>query len=235
MTKKHAPSFLFSVIVHLLVGFIFYSTYQAVLSVTKPKKKETLLCVSLKTYEPKEVPKKPLQKKVIEKKTKKISQKKRIHKKGIVHKTHKRIPIKKIIKKVPQIQKLLSKPKQEAIKKSVSVVQAVGEEREVAQKPQKQVLSPKKVYIEKHLKEITELLKENLYYPRRARKRGIVGTVVVHFEIQKDATVSQVKVLNSPSEILSRAALKTIQDLSGKFPKPQEKLFLKVPIQYQLK
>lgn len=56
----------------------------------------------------------------------------------------------------------------------------------------------------------------------------------MHFEIARNGEVTQVEALSSPSEILSRAAVKTIEDLSGKFPKPNEKLFLKIPIVYKL-
>ena len=47
--------------------------------------------------------------------------------------------------------------------------------------------------------------------------------------------VYDIKIIKSKSDILSRAAMKTIMDLSGKFPKPQKRLTLHVPIGYELK
>ena len=92
-----------------------------------------------------------------------------------------------------------------------------------------------KEYIQINTNEISRLLKENLYYPRSARKRGITGKVVVRFILSVDARISNIEVLKSKSKILSRAAIKTIQNLSGEFPKPQEDITLHVPIGYSLK
>lgn len=90
-------------------------------------------------------------------------------------------------------------------------------------------------YLSLHLDEIVALLKENLYYPRRARKRAIEGVVIVKFTLSKDAKISNVKVVKSDYEILSRAARETIENLEDKLPKPDEELTLKVPINYDLK
>jgi len=236
MTQKHAPSLFFSVIIHLLVGFIVYGTYQAVISITKSKKKEEVLCVSLQTYVS-EVKKKE---RVKEKIVKKVPKKKIIHKSKPIHK--KRVQVSKpqkmshITKPVKRIQASV----QESIKPSLSPIETEESPQEtfVSQNVKKIVIpiviSPEKIYKDNHLEKIEALLQENLYYPRRARKRGIMGTVVVHFEIDENAGVSEIKVLSSKSEILSRAAIKTIENLSGKFPKPKEKLFLKIPITYRL-
>jgi protein TonB len=88
--------------------------------------------------------------------------------------------------------------------------------------------------MEKNLEKIVALLKENLYYPRRARKRGVEGEVLVSFRLLKNAEVCDIKVLNSPSDILSRGAIRTLEELSSKFPKPEQELNLKVPIYYKL-
>jgi len=256
MTKKHAPSFLFSVIVHLLVGFIFYSTYQAVVSITKPKKKETLMCVSLSTYVPQEIKKEVVKEKIIKKKIiKKVVQKmsKKPPKKKITHKKIKKVLPQKVFKKIaPQKTLQKEKPQKEKPQKEKfqkEIIQEVSQAPSPLETPKKEELvvvkecnttiqtpqiSLQKEYVDNHLEKIATLLHDNLYYPRRARKRGIVGVVMVHFLINKDATVSQLQVISSSSEILSRAAIKTIEDLSGKFPKPKEKLFLKIPIKYAL-
>lgn len=89
-------------------------------------------------------------------------------------------------------------------------------------------------YIEINMQKISQLLKENLYYPMSARKRNITGSVKVSFTLGIDAKVYNIKIVESESDILSRAAIKTIEDLSTKFPKPTKELILSVPINYNL-
>ena len=95
-------------------------------------------------------------------------------------------------------------------------------------------LTPQKKYLKENLAEIIELLQENLYYPRRARKRGIEGEVILRFKLSTTAEVSDIEVISSKSDILNRGAIRTIEELSYKFPKPSEELDLKVPIFYKL-
>lgn len=89
-------------------------------------------------------------------------------------------------------------------------------------------------YIEINMQKISQLLKENLYYPMSARKRNITGSVKISFTLGIDAKVYNIKIVESESDILSRAAIKTIEDLSTKFPKPTKELTLSVPINYNL-
>ena len=42
-----------------------------------------------------------------------------------------------------------------------------------------------KEYIDENVLKIRELISDNLYYPRSARKRGIVGDVLVKFTLLK--------------------------------------------------
>jgi protein TonB len=103
-----------------------------------------------------------------------------------------------------------------------------------AQDENKQVESSEDRYKNKYLAEIAKLLQENLYYPRRVRKRGIEGKVIVKFTLTQDVEVINSEILLSSDEILSRGALRTLENLSGEFPKPDEKLTLTVPISYSL-
>lgn len=93
---------------------------------------------------------------------------------------------------------------------------------------------PSEEYLKINTQKIAQLLKENLYYPISARKRNISGLVVVKFTLGIDARVYDIKIAESKSDILSRAAIKTIEDLSLKFPKPKEEIVLSVPINYTL-
>lgn len=90
-------------------------------------------------------------------------------------------------------------------------------------------------YLSQHISQIVAMLKENLYYPRSARKKGIEGVVKVKFTLSTDAKISNIQIIQSKYEILSRAAIETIESLGGKMPKPKEELTLTIPINYDLK
>ena len=242
---NHSKSLFFSLFIHLLLfgGIILlYSEYL-------PKKiafKEKRICINLQSIKKEST--KTVQKKVCQPVKK---EKKRVHKKIIHKKVHKKAPkrvkkkqeIKK--KKIVHVAEIKKKPE---IKPVVQEVQKKEEETLNAQTQplpssvrkkmpttqEYKSVNKEKVYIQNNLNEIVLLIKENLYYPRRARKRGIEGTIVVKFFLHKDGSVSHTQVLSSKSDILSRAAMKTINNLSGKFPKPSEELTLSVPIHYQL-
>ncbi|MDH4945379.1 energy transducer TonB [Sulfurimonas sp. C5] len=89
-------------------------------------------------------------------------------------------------------------------------------------------------YLSLHVSEIVSLLKENLYYPRRARMQGIEGIVTVKFTLSTEAKISNIEVVESKHNILSRAAVETIENLEEKLPKPDEELTLTIPINYDL-
>ena len=89
-------------------------------------------------------------------------------------------------------------------------------------------------YVETNLAQIQTLLSQNLYYPKIARKRGIEGEVMVSFCVLTNGEVQNIKVLKTSRDILGRAAIKTIKNLSGHFPKPKTELTLHVPIRYSL-
>ncbi len=89
-------------------------------------------------------------------------------------------------------------------------------------------------YLEEHLAEIARLLQKHLYYPRSARKRGITGEVIVAFELLSNGEARAIEVRSGSRDLLNRAAITTIERLSGEFPRPQEPISLQVPIRYQL-
>ena len=89
-------------------------------------------------------------------------------------------------------------------------------------------------YLQEHLALITKLLQEHLYYPKMARKRGITGEVMVAFELLRNGQATRINVLSGERTTLNDAAIKTIERLSGRFPKPSEPITLHVPIRYEL-
>jgi len=245
MKNRHAPSFLFSLLVHIIAIFIFYSTYQSIHYILNKKEQEQeKICICLSTCAAN--PKPIIQQKKIIKAVKKIEKKPKPKIKKIVPKKAlpKKImpPIRKVIIKKKVKKKIVPEPtKSVVINKQISETQkeiTTEQKSKPIQVVPVKTLSTKQVnkekYINNNLDKISSLLKENLYYPRRARKRGITGEVVVSFKINIQGSVREVKTISSSSEILSRAALKTIKDLSGKFPKPSEDLTLQLPISYSL-
>ena len=232
--NKHSKSLSFSIIIHtLLLASIFYIYHEFASAVGEKKEKRICIKLGCITESTKAVviPKKPYKKKV------------KAHKKPLVKKHHKPKPhIKKIPKKTVPLHKaklIEKKPAEEKMLQQKECVQPITASKKVTHKDivaekKRQKESIQSHYVNMHLATITQLLQENLYYPRRARKRGIEGEVVVKFILQKDAQVTDIKVISSQNDILSRGARRTLENLSGKFPKPDEALTLTVPISYSL-
>lgn len=239
MNKHHAPSFLFSLIIHILALFIIYNTYEYIVYIHH-RDTQKKVSINLKLCIPEEkVPEKKLKE---VKKTKKVEKTKKVKK---VLPKKKQIPkkvIKKIVKKQEKrtIKHPLSVP---VIKKEVIKEESIKKESKKPKETKEEIKesntasnhTKEKIYIDNNLEKISQLLSDNLYYPRRARKRGITGKVLVSFKILQDGTVSSIKIISSKSEILSKAATKTINDLSGKFPKPSKDLTIEIPIEYRLR
>jgi len=189
---------------------------------------------------------KPKPKKIEKKAKKQVKKKKpeKIQKKKIKPETI-TIPIVKKIEE-PKIEKVEIEKKEivESIilVKETNVVEEITKKKTV-QKSQEDLDKEKqlkqeqvtKEYVEINTQKIAKLLRDNLYYPRSARKRGVTGKVIVKFTLSTNSKVSDVVVLESKSDILSRAATKTIQNLSGEFPKPNQEITLHVPIGYSLR
>ena len=250
MIIRHSSSFVISIVIHILLVIlviITYRTYYAQKKVSCEKKVcNTKLCVNLCALKSKKEIKKPIlkPKKVIKKEKKKI--RKKIKKKKIIKS--------KLVKKVkpltvPVVQKI---PEPKVVEQEEIVETKVQEQKveEVETKIIKPIKKSKeelanerrikqekvaKEYVKLNTQEIARLLKDNLYYPRSARKRRITGKIMIKFMLKKNADIHDIVVLKSKSDILSRAAVKTIKSLSSKFPKPQEDITLHIPISYSLK
>ena len=235
---RHSSSLLTSLLFHTILFALIFYTYKNIPLLNK-QEDEKKICVKLSCFVEKKIPKKvahvvipkkpkPViqkQKPIIKKKIKKkIPKKTKIVKEKIIIPT----PIKEVIVPKKEIPKIVTQKKQ--------IIENIVEDKTPHvdnKKVKKQIL--KQEYINNHIQEIVKLLGNNLYYPRSARKRGITGEVTVKFKLSTDAKVTFIEVIKSQNEILSRSAIKTIKDLSGKFPKPSESLTLEVPITYSLK
>jgi len=236
--NRHVPPFLLSIVIHLFLLIAFVYAYKEISSLFV-KQKSQKVAISLQSFksaasvETKKVNSETHVKQKQPKKIKKVKKiVKKVRKKPKKHLQKSVLSPKKVpLKEVKTIQKsLLEQAKEDRNKKESLDSQKV---KTAAEKTSRQ-LSSKKLYLEENLERIVALLQENLYYPRRARKRAIEGDVVVKFTLSKDAEVLQSTIVSSSSDILSRAALKTLQELSGEFPKPKEKLIITLPIEYRL-
>lgn len=236
---RHTSSLVISLLIHLILFGALLVSIDSVVSLFS-QKKEHRVCVNLCCKIEHEIEheiESPLRSKKVEK-----IQKNKTPKKRKVEPNN--IPVKQTI--LPK-KTLKSKPQKTEPKQDMGEVLETKSEPPTRKKsrvvvtPQKSVVireetpvSAEKKYVDNNIVQIAKLLQENLYYPRRARKRGLEGEVIVRFVLLADAKVSSVKVLSSTNDILSRAAIKTIENLSLKFPKPTEKLTLSVPILYKL-
>ena len=218
------------------------------LVVEKPKSEEKVTCIKLDCLGPKItstpspqtqafIPKKEVHTKKVEAKEKKV-----VKKKTIVVKKEKKVLKKRVKEKsitTPKVQKkqVLENPtvKQTAIQKTPSKATLKPSTKSKKSPAKEKTLSSQEKYIQENLAEIVALLKENLHYPRRARKRGKEGVVKIKFKLSKNAEISNIEIIESKSEILSRGAIKTLENLSFKLPPPKEELILNVPISYKLR
>jgi len=247
---RHSNSFLISLLFHLSLVFVLYSLYKEVHSFIHTKHKEDRVCVSLCCLENNKDMKKVTPEKTKIKPQKDISKKEEVKK--IIHKPVKKtLEVKKEykVKKLKEIKKVKSKEKKVVTKtlktqKKQSVENPKPIKKVITRSIKKEIpkvinipkqKSTSEIYIDKNLEIIKKLLQDNLYYPRRARKRGIEGDVTVHFKILKSAEVTDIEVLSSKSSILSRGAVKTLEDLSFEFPKPLEDMSITIPIRYRLR
>ena len=256
---RHSSSLIFSLIFHILLAVAIFLGYKAILLVDNTDAKEKLVKINLccipeikptipTKKEIKQVLRKAkLQTEPILKPIKKIKpitkpKPKPKPKKVVSIKDKPKIePIKQIERIEQKIEKeeIIEKEKVEHLEKEETIQKQnkQADEKKVLvskESTQEKELRLEQNYMDQNILKIKELLQNNLYYPRSARKRGVTGDVIVKFKLSTSAQVHYVKVLSSSSEILSRAAIKTIEDLSGKFPHPNEELILHVPINYRL-
>lgn len=62
-------------------------------------------------------------------------------------------------------------------------------------------------------RELLKYLAEHIKYPPLARESNIEGTVVLHFVVGKDGSVSQVEILKDPGGMLGKEAMRVLQNM----------------------
>jgi protein TonB len=217
---RHSNSLLISLFIHTTLFLILFFAWKSYSEVKEEEQKKICLklCtveLSKNTIEPKEAQKAEaaIQKKPTEiKKAQEVKEEKKTEKK---------------IEAAVEVKQIKDEVIADVVSEKPIEIQKPIVEQKIAQNIQNE-------YDEINKQKIAELIKENLYYPINARKRNITGLVKVSFTLGVDAKVCNIKIIESDSDILSRAATKTIEDLSTKFPKPPKELTLSIPINYNL-
>ena len=61
--------------------------------------------------------------------------------------------------------------------------------------------------------ELNKYLKENMWYPKKAIKKGIEGRVICQFTIKKDGSISteNITIIRSPHKSLNKEAIRLIK------------------------
>lgn len=87
-------------------------------------------------------------------------------------------------------------------------------------------------------KAMYEFMNSNIHYPQDAQKDSIEGTVIVHFTIDEDGSISDAGVVRSPRQSLSEEALRMIKSMPKWIPASRDdkpvKVNLTVPVKFRL-
>jgi protein TonB len=82
---------------------------------------------------------------------------------------------------------------------------------------------------------ISKLVREHLEYPYLARRMGWEGEVLLFFRLNPTGEVEELKVLKSSGfEVLDKSAVNAVKRASKHFPRPNQIVLIKLPIQFKL-
>lgn len=86
--------------------------------------------------------------------------------------------------------------------------------------------------------ELMKFLKNNLNYPKRPKELGITGTVYVEFVVEKDGTLSNIKIAKGVSSDLDKEAIRIVQMMPTWIPGSQRNnpvpVGMRLPIRFVL-
>jgi periplasmic protein TonB len=87
-------------------------------------------------------------------------------------------------------------------------------------------------------KELFQYIAKETIYPRKLKKEGIEGCVVVRFFINTNGSISNISILKSSSDLLSEEAIRVVKSLPNWEPALEEGIPIRtaytVPISYKL-
>lgn len=243
--KRYTGSFFIALSIYALVGiFIFYTFKNENLIFKEMEKPKTISLnqVELKPRkiieEKKVVEKEEIKEEIIEEKVeippkkviKEIKKEKPIINKKPIQKEQKKEVVKKTPKKIKKEPVKKAEPKNELKEEAIEkVVETTTPQIEAPI----QKKDEKKEYLEKNLILIRKLITDNIVYPRRAKKLNIQGIVTVKFKITKEGKVEDIIVLDGHN-FLQKAAIEAIEEASKSFPKSQNSIEIRIPIEFKL-
>jgi len=237
--KRYLNSFLITLFLYFCVVmalFLIFADKKIIIKKDKPSQ-----IISLKHIELKPEPKKIEQKVKPQIKKEELKKEKKVIKKKKVEKV-----IKKVVKKRTPKKKEIKAKK---IEKQKEIVKEFIKEPHISKPITKEVLKEKisntkntntivkkdvkKEYLAKHLRLIRKYIKQNVNYPRSAKRLNIEGIVNVRFTLHSNGMVDNIMILNGHSR-LKKSTINAVQDASLKFPKVQKTITIQLPIEYKL-
>jgi TonB family protein len=149
-------------------------------------------------------------------------------------------------KKIKKRKKRLKNKKQKVVKtvEPTPINEPIPQPQEIFQEEVIEAPAPKVVEVDRsaikdrYTSLIRRLIRENLYYPKAAIRMRMYGTIRVGFVVQKDGSITNVRVLSGGKSLLKKGAIRTIKSISPP-PIPSElgvnQLELSIPIEFNKK
>lgn len=152
-------------------------------------------------------------------------------------------PVKEVIKKVKkEIIKPKIEPKKEIAKEPIKeeikeLVENIPTTKEIIQTPKK--IEPQENYEQKYIDEnlasIIAAIKKYKKYPLQAKKRGMIGKVLVKCTIKTDGKLENIKIIEaSKYELLDENSIEILQIASKEFVAPKRDVTISIPFNYSL-
>ena len=89
------------------------------------------------------------------------------------------------------------------------------------------------------MQELMQYLAKNIKYPLKAEKKGIEGKVMINFIVEKDGSISNVKVVRNIHPLLDKEAERVIKAMPKWSPGKQEgkpvRVKFNIPVAFRLK
>lgn len=234
---RYLNSFVITSFIYAFVAVaIFYFYNNSNIIIEKPKAPKT---ISLNHIELKQETPNALEKPILEEKKELVKEeiKKEIIKpEPVVKKQEPKKEIKKelVKKQEPKSEQIAKQEPTQEVQKTQETVtknEVVAQKEEV--KSIEKVVDEEKVYLDKYLVEIRNLINQNVKYPIRARKLSIEGVVVAKFKLEKDGTVHNITILKG-HDFLQNSTIEAIEQASKSFPKTPKSIEIQISIEYKL-
>jgi protein TonB len=153
-------------------------------------------------------------------------------------------PDPKPIIKPKKVKKRVKKRKKRSKKKTKKIVEPTPQPQEVIQEEVIETPTPTAAQVDtsairdRYTSLIRRLIRKNLYYPKAAIRMRMYGTVTVGFVVQKDGSITDIRILSGGKSLLKKGAIRTIESISPP-PIPSElgvnQLELSIPIEFNKK